>query len=72
LCLLQPARLLEIELDGIFKTLLLLKKKKYAAVKLEPDAGGRLAEVRQAGTACLYLPASRLASTMVQPVHRPS
>ena len=35
-------RLLEIELDGIFKCMLLLKKKKYAAVKLEqggPDGG---------------------------------
>ena len=29
-------RLLEIELDGVFKCMLLLKKKKYAAVKLEP------------------------------------
>lgn len=26
---------LEIEIDGIFKSLLLLKKKKYAALKLE-------------------------------------
>jgi DNA polymerase elongation subunit (family B) len=33
-------KLLEIELDGIFKCMLLLKKKKYAAVKLEPAPGG--------------------------------
>lgn len=32
-------RLLEIELDGIFKCMLLLKKKKYAAMKLEPAPG---------------------------------
>ncbi|KAG2500449.1 hypothetical protein HYH03_002016 [Edaphochlamys debaryana] len=37
-------KLLEIELDGVFRSLLLLKKKKYAAVKLEPDASGRLVE----------------------------
>ena len=41
------SRLLEIELDGVFKSILLLKKKKYAAVKLEPDGQGRLAEVRR-------------------------
>eukprot|EP00198_Chlamydomonas_reinhardtii_P009371 XP_001698708.1 DNA polymerase alpha subunit one [Chlamydomonas reinhardtii] len=40
-------KLLEIELDGVFKSILLLKKKKYAAVKLEPDGQGRLAEVME-------------------------
>ena len=29
-------KLLEMEIDGVFKTLLLLKKKKYAALKYEP------------------------------------
>lgn len=28
-------RCLEIEIDGVFKSLLLLKKKKYAALKIE-------------------------------------
>ena len=46
-------RLLEIELDGIFKCMLLLKKKKYAAVKLEPGGhDGQMVEVgrgRRAG-----------------------
>ncbi len=32
-------RNLEIELDGIFQTMLLLKKKKYAALKVEERAG---------------------------------
>lgn len=32
-------RLLEMELDGVFKTLLLLKKKKYAALKYEQPYG---------------------------------
>lgn len=30
-------RLLEIDLDGIFQRLLLLQKKKYAAIKIEGD-----------------------------------
>lgn len=38
-------RLLEIELDGIFKRMLLLKKKKYAAIKLEQGPDGTLHEV---------------------------
>ncbi len=38
-------RLLEIELDGIFKRMLLLKKKKYAAIKLELGPDGVLHEV---------------------------
>jgi DNA polymerase alpha subunit A len=44
-------RLLEIELDGIFRCMLLLKKKKYAAIKLEPGPGGRLEEVG----ACIWV-----------------
>ncbi len=39
-------RLLEIEQDGLYKCMLLLKKKKYAAVKLERDAAGRAVEVK--------------------------
>ena len=39
-------KLLEIEQDGLYKCMLLLKKKKYAAVKLERDASGRTVEVR--------------------------
>lgn len=39
-------RMLEIEIDGIFKCMLLLKKKKYAAVKLERTRDGQTAEVR--------------------------
>ncbi len=31
----QLYKCLEIEIDGIFKSLLLLKKKKYAALKIE-------------------------------------
>lgn len=30
---------LEIEIDGVFKSLLLLKKKKYAALKIEDFNG---------------------------------
>ena len=37
-------RMLEIEIDG-FKCMLLLKKKKYAAVKLERTRDGQTAEV---------------------------
>lgn len=33
-------KLLEIEIDAIFYRLLLLKKKKYAAIKLEPNGSG--------------------------------
>ncbi|GFR41815.1 hypothetical protein Agub_g2585, partial [Astrephomene gubernaculifera] len=40
-------KLLEIELDGVFRSILLLKKKKYAAMKLEPDGGGKLVEVME-------------------------
>lgn len=38
-------KLLEIELDGVFKCMLLLKKKKYAAIKLETAQDGSLHEV---------------------------
>ncbi len=37
-------RLLEIEMDGIFKRMLLLKKKKYAAITLELAADGTVAK----------------------------
>ena len=40
-------RLLEIEEDGLFKRMLLLKKKKYAALKLEKAADGSLQEVKR-------------------------
>lgn len=39
-------RLLEIEEDGLFKRMLLLKKKKYAALKLKREADGSWSEVR--------------------------
>ena len=42
----QRYKLLEIEQDGMFKSMLLLKKKKYAAIKLERDSQGNLIEVR--------------------------
>lgn len=38
-------KLLEIEVDGVFKCMLLLKKKKYAAVKLEFGPDGAPIEV---------------------------
>lgn len=38
-------KLLEIEVDGVFKCMLLLKKKKYAAVKLERRPHGGYEEV---------------------------
>ncbi|MGH0165981.1 UNVERIFIED_CONTAM: hypothetical protein FKN15_068584 [Acipenser sinensis] len=34
-------KLLEIDVDGVFKSLLLLKKKKYAALTVEPTGDGR-------------------------------
>ncbi|XP_071994025.1 DNA polymerase alpha catalytic subunit [Engystomops pustulosus] len=34
-------KLLEIDIDGVFKSLLLLKKKKYAALIVEPTADGK-------------------------------
>jgi DNA polymerase alpha subunit A len=41
-------RLLEIEMDGVFKCMLLLKKKKYAAVKVERGADGTETETVEA------------------------
>ena len=41
-------RLLEIEMDGVFKRMLLLKKKKYAAVKVERGPDGKDVEVIEA------------------------
>lgn len=38
-------RLLEIDLDGIFKRLLLLQKKKYAAIKVE-EGGNTSTEIK--------------------------
>lgn len=38
-------KLLEIEEDGVFKRMLLLKKKKYAALKLKREPDGSWAEV---------------------------
>lgn len=40
-------RLLEIEMDGVFKCMLLLKKKKYASVKVEVQADGSTVEVME-------------------------
>ncbi|EFJ15426.1 hypothetical protein SELMODRAFT_422725 [Selaginella moellendorffii] len=40
-------KLLEIDLDGVFKRMLLLKKKKYACVKVETSADGKLREVNK-------------------------
>ena len=34
-------KLLEIDIDGVFKSLLLLKKKKYAALTVEPTGDGK-------------------------------
>ena len=39
----EKYRLLEIELDGVFEKLLLLKKKKYAAIVCAEGADGRVA-----------------------------
>lgn len=43
-------KLLEIELDAVFKCMLLLKKKKYAAVKVEVSRNGQITEVREFGS----------------------
>lgn len=40
-------KLLEIEMDGIFRRMLLLKKKKYAAVKVEANPDGSFREVTE-------------------------
>lgn len=34
-------RLLEIDIDGVFKSMLLLKKKKYAALSVTVEADGK-------------------------------
>lgn len=47
-------RMLEIEIDGIFKCMLLLKKKKYAAVKLERTRDGQTAEASMHGSHISY------------------
>jgi hypothetical protein len=44
-------KLLEIEQDAMYKCMLLLKKKKYAAIKLEKDAAGRTIEASPAASA---------------------
>jgi DNA polymerase alpha subunit A len=38
-------RLLEIDMDGVYKRMLLLKKKKYAAVKVLSNSDGTMREV---------------------------
>jgi len=40
-------RLLEIDIDGIFKSMLLLKKKKYAAISISENEDGTLNEVKE-------------------------
>jgi DNA polymerase alpha subunit A len=40
-------RLLELDIDGVFRYMLLLKKKKYAAVTLEKDADGNLKQTTE-------------------------
>ncbi|CAI9736724.1 DNA polymerase alpha catalytic subunit-like [Octopus vulgaris] len=40
-------RLLEIDIDGIFKSMLLLKKKKYAAINLQKNSDGKIIEIKE-------------------------
>jgi DNA polymerase alpha subunit A len=40
-------RLLELDIDGVFRYMLLLKKKKYAAVTIEKDADGNFKETTE-------------------------
>ncbi|XP_048588403.1 DNA polymerase alpha catalytic subunit [Nematostella vectensis] len=40
-------RLLEIDIDGIFKSMLLLKKKKYAAIMITENEDGTMNEVKE-------------------------
>merc|ERR1719186_1561337 len=40
-------KLLELDIDGVYKYMLLLKKKKYAAVTIEKDKNGKLKEVTE-------------------------
>ena len=39
-------KLLEIDMDGVYKRMLFLKKKKYAAVKVQTNVDGSITEVR--------------------------
>jgi DNA polymerase alpha subunit A len=43
-------RLLEIDMDGVYKRMLLLKKKKYAAVKVLSNSDGTMREVYMPGS----------------------
>ena len=40
-------RLLEIDIDGVFKSMLLLKKKKYAALNMTKTADGKYTEQKE-------------------------
>ncbi len=40
-------KLLEIDIDGVFKSMLLLKKKKYAALSVTRKANGETEEVQE-------------------------
>mgnify|MGYP003690910139 CR=1 FL=1 len=40
-------KLLEIDIDGVFKSMLLLKKKKYAALSVSKDADGKYTEHKE-------------------------
>lgn len=46
---------LELALDGLYKVILLLKKKKYAAIKFETGPDGKEREVRllSSGSPCM-------------------
>ena len=45
-------RLLELDIDGVFRYMLLLKKKKYAAVTIEKDADGKFKETTELKGGC--------------------
>jgi DNA polymerase alpha subunit A len=40
-------RLLEIDIDGVFKSMLLLKKKKYAALSISKGSDGKYTEHKE-------------------------
>ena len=66
-------RLLEIEMDGVFKCMLLLKKKKYASVKVEVTADGSTVEVSgTAGRALASLHCLDLPACLTMPVSAPA
>jgi DNA polymerase family B len=46
---------LQIALDGVYKVILLLKKKKYAAIKFETGPDGLEREVRAVYSCCLHV-----------------